>query len=88
MVGSTPTVLFPSDCSAALANIRHETSHICGYLPVLPGWNIFYALLQEMPVGVELLRSLIKVASIGSKGCFVQGDYSCACGSSKARNVF
>ena len=53
-VGSTPTVLAPSDCSAVLGEIRPRVDKAahnkCS--PFLPGRNVFQSLLEEFPIRI------------------------------------
>jgi hypothetical protein len=56
--------------------------------PLLDGRYILYALLQQLPVAVELLLGLVEVASVGGEGGLVVRDDCIASGASEATDVF
>lgn len=55
--------------------------------PFLDGGHVLYALLQQLPVAVQLLLGLVKVASVGREGCLVMGNDCIASRASEATNV-
>ena len=44
--------------------------------PLLDGGDILYALLQQLPIAVQLLLSLVKVAAVGRESSLVLRDDS------------
>lgn len=55
-------------------------------LPFLPGRDILQALLQKLPVVVQLLLSLVEIASIGGEGSLLESDDGSSCGAREAAN--
>ena len=74
-----------SDNARVYTNDLASLSLVCG--PLLDGRYILYALLQQLPVAVQLLLGLVEVASVGREGGLVVGDDCIASGASKATDV-
>lgn len=60
-------------------------SLVCG--PLLDGRYILYALLQELPIAVQLLLGLVEVASIGGEGGFLVRNDCISSRAGKATDV-
>lgn len=57
-------------------------------VPFLPGRHTFCALLQEMPIAVQLFGGLIEITTVGRKGSLGQGDDGSTGRAGKARDEF
>jgi hypothetical protein len=55
--------------------------------PLLDGGYVLYALLQQLPVAIQLLLGLVEVASVGGEGSLLVGDDCIPSGASKATDV-
>jgi hypothetical protein len=80
---------FASVCCSDYARIYTDDfapfSLICG--PLLDGRYILYALLQELPIAVQLLLGLVEVASVGGEGGFLVRNDCISSRAGKATDV-
>ena len=57
------------------------------HCPFLDGWDVLDTLLQQLPVAVQLLLSLVEVATIGGQGSLVVRNHCVASRASEAADV-